>query len=689
VSLIYPDDQAIVTSTNVEISWSATDVEGSALTFDLYLTTAPDAGTAYLTNITGKNVTIPLTAGKYYWQVIPHDGTDYGICISGIWEFTIDSTLQTPTTQLIAPVYNSIVTTGSVNLRWEVGAGFETTGLTFEIYLDTNEQPLKIASDHHGSIYSAQGLQDGETYYWTVIPKMQYGLGSVIGKCISGVWSFKVEMGIPAPVVNLLSPGNSKTVGTTEPVLLWAVTYPAATSIDYIIYLDTSPDPVKLLKSGHPDEFITASDLENTKTYHWIVIPIAGNVMGTCSSGVWQFTVDTGATVPEVELNFPINNVKINNLNPQLNWTLKYGGSGTVTFDIYLDTDSPPTKLIADDHSSGNNKQVSVNDDTKYYWTVIPTAGDVEGYCLSGVWSFETDTNYTPIFDLVLELSKSKLSIEQGQFETLDITVNNNGNVDDIIKLEVNIDPSSLDKKNVIITQTEFELTSHNTKTTHMTINIPKDAKTNDYKISIRAVSQGALGLDQNVYDEKTLDVEVSEEGASADDSLYVGSIIALIIIIVVLVILFLLTIKKKKRAEEKPEERVPLAPEAKAVPEGEAAPSAPPATPVGGPAVEPEPEKPPAPPEEAPPPPPPEPEPEPEPEEPVAEEPEPTQPGTPPPPQPEPEPEPVPEPEPEPKPEELAAEETTEEAPPAPTPKVVPKVTTPDEKEAPKDEAE
>jgi hypothetical protein len=607
VNLIYPDDQAIVTSNNVDITWSGVDVEGSMLTFDLYLTTTPDADTAYMTNITSQNITLTLTDGKYYWQVIPYDGTEYGECLSEIWEFTVDSTIQTPTTQLISPVYNSIVTSTSVDLRWEVGEGFETTGLTYEIYLDINEQPKKIVPDHHGLVYTAHGLEDGKTYYWTIIPKMPYGLGSVMGKCISGVWSFEVDFSETAPVVDLLSPGNSKTIGTVEPTLLWTVTYPAATSIDYIIYLDTSPDPVKLLKSGHSEKFITAMDLENGNTYHWTVIPIAGNVMGTCNSGVWQFTVDTGTAVPEVELNYPINKVKINTLEPQLNWTLKYTGSGSVTFDIYLDTIYPPTKLIENDYSSGNKKQVTVVDKTRYYWTVIPTAGNVEGYCLSGVWSFETDMDYKPVFGVILELTDTKLELNQGQFGTTSLSVLNNGNEEDIVKLYIKIEPTNLDEKNIILEQSELTLANNYGTNVRLTINIPNDAKTGDYKITVTAVSQGALGLNQDVHDAKILEVEVTEEAADVDESLYLGSIAVLIIIIVILIILFLLTVRKKKKVEEKPEERAavpsvpgpeevmpPLAPPVEPKPEGEKtapAPLAPEIKPEEPPKPEPEPE--------------------------------------------------------------------------------------------------
>ncbi|MCK5560189.1 MAG: hypothetical protein KAJ51_06330, partial [Thermoplasmata archaeon] len=525
VNLIYPDNRAILTSNKVEISWNAMDVEGADLSFDLYLTTTPNAGTIFYENLTEQQIEITLTDGTYYWKVIPHDGIEYGECLSGIWQFSVDTSISTPTLQLISPVYNSIIPTDSIDLRWEVEEDFEASSLTYEIYLDTSQQPKKIVSDHIGLVYNAQNLQDGETYYWTIIPKEVRGIGSILGKCISGVWSFKVDLNATTPVVTLLSPGDGKTVGTANPTLLWNVEYPSASSISYIIYLDTQITVTKILKANHADKHITTSDLDNGVTYYWTVIPIAGNVMGVCNSGVWKFSVDTGAIVPIVELTYPVNSITINNLNPQLTWNLQYAGTGTITYDIYLDTSDTPTKLIADDFQGDTKKQAAVADNTKYYWTVIPAVGNIEGYCLSGIWNFEVDANYTPIFNLVLELSKAKLELEQGQFSSIEITVTNIGNVDDLIKIELQITPSNLELENVYLDKTEVNIVAHGSETLTLTINIPKNTKTGDYKIAITATSQGALGLEQNVYDTKTLTVEVMEEGAAGMDTLAMGSI--------------------------------------------------------------------------------------------------------------------------------------------------------------------
>ncbi len=579
VNLVYPDNRAILTSNNVEISWNAEDVEGAALRFDLYLTIAPDAGTIYLSNITEQQIEVTLDDGTYYWKVIPHDGTEYGECLSGIWQFSVDTSILTPTLQLISPVYNSVITTDSIELRWKVEEGFDLSSLTYEIYLDTTQQPKKIVTDHIGLVYTVQNLEDGETYYWTIIPKEVRGIGSILGKCISGVWSFKVDFNVTAPVVTLLSPGNGKTVNVEEPQLLWNVEYPAASSISYIVYVDTQIIPNKILKANHPDKYIAAAGLENGKNYYWTVIPIAGNVMGDCSSGVWMFAVDTAALAPTVELTYPVNNIKINNPNPQLTWNLQFTGTGTVSYDIYLDTSETPTQLIANDLQGETTKQASVTDNTKYYWTVIPSVGNIEGYCLSGIWNFMVDTNYTPVFNLELELSKTKMELERGQFGSIEITVTNTGNVADLIKLEFQITPTNLDMENVYLDQTEVNIASNNFDTLTLTINIPKNTKTGNYKIAITATSQGALGLDQSVSDTETLTVEVLEEGATTSSPLLMASIAILIVIIIILIILFLVTVRKKKTEPSlgETEERAITPPEAEETtgtePEMEAAP--------------------------------------------------------------------------------------------------------------------
>jgi hypothetical protein len=60
--------------------------------------------------------------------------------------------------------------------------------------LDTVDPPLtKVAENHTGTSYRATGLEDMKTYYWTVKPYE----GALAGDCISGVWSFDLDLSAP------------------------------------------------------------------------------------------------------------------------------------------------------------------------------------------------------------------------------------------------------------------------------------------------------------------------------------------------------------------------------------------------------------------------------------------------------------------------------------------------------------
>jgi len=70
-------------------------------------------------------------------------------------------------------------------------------------------------------------------------------------------------------------------------------------------------------------------------------------------------------------------------------WSCSDFDDDTLAYDVYFDTDNPPTTLIAD-HQSDTTLAVTLLNDTTYYWRVI--AYDEEDSTQSPVWTFSTDT---------------------------------------------------------------------------------------------------------------------------------------------------------------------------------------------------------------------------------------------------------------------------------------------------------
>jgi hypothetical protein len=77
----------------------------------------------------------------------------------------------------------------------------------------------------------------------------------------------------------------------------------------------------------------------------------------------------------------------------KLSWSLNLGSQNLqgVMYDIYLDTKNPPQKLIAQNENSTNLWIKDLENEHRYYWTVVPKYNDLNGTCISGVWWFQVE----------------------------------------------------------------------------------------------------------------------------------------------------------------------------------------------------------------------------------------------------------------------------------------------------------
>ena len=112
---------------------------------------------------------------------------------------------KSPVISLHFPKNGSIVNRTSVELSWGDRRP-DSARLTYNVFFDRDPNPTEIVSEGQNSTnYTATDLEDGKSYYWTVIPY----LGGVKGECLDGVWSFSVSAGSEA-IYNISITGPSK-----------------------------------------------------------------------------------------------------------------------------------------------------------------------------------------------------------------------------------------------------------------------------------------------------------------------------------------------------------------------------------------------------------------------------------------------------------------------------------------------
>jgi N-acetylneuraminic acid mutarotase len=252
------------------------------------------------------NLTFPNgTDNRIKWRASdiarngPTESKSYPIIINTWWQTRI------PKVKLLAPRNGSIITTTSVELSWQL-TNRDLMGIQYDILFDTIIPPEEIIEDNFtDTSLKLNELSDGETYYWTVIPK---SLEEGVGSSISGVWSFTINTTVHTPKIILLLPENGSMISSTRPTLVWSVDFEDADVLIYEVYLDTNPNPKEFEQCLN--KFYVPKTLKDGTTYYWKIVPLAGNNIWPASE-IWSFTVNKNY-LPEFLINLSLNPSVVN-----------------------------------------------------------------------------------------------------------------------------------------------------------------------------------------------------------------------------------------------------------------------------------------------------------------------------------------------------------------------------------------
>jgi hypothetical protein len=211
-----PANQAINTGTNVTLSWQATNPDGGALTYKVYLGTSPapplvasdlpDA--SYIANGL-------LPGGQYYWKIVPRNSV--GAETDGsVWTFnTSQNTLPVIVSSIPVDAATNVPT--SATLFW-TGSDPNPQPLTYDLYFGVVTPPAEpplVAQGLTRAFYVPQSLELNTTYYWRVIPHDPLGTGTgplfafTTGSTTTGASSLPLELALGR---NHPNPFNPQTI---------------------------------------------------------------------------------------------------------------------------------------------------------------------------------------------------------------------------------------------------------------------------------------------------------------------------------------------------------------------------------------------------------------------------------------------------------------------------------------------
>jgi len=357
--LIDPINSEIIYTAPIIMSWNTVS---TATSYQLQVSTTNDFS-SLLYNITTTNTSYtlpPNLPNTYYWRVRAKNEYGYGLW-SSIRYFTQAYTppeLEAP--NLIAPVDDAELISGSVTFSWDAISGVTQYELQISTSGDfsTYHTNIVISTNTSTRSFSTSGL-----YYWRVRTKV----GS-----LNGAWSIvrSFNLGLlPAPVLTAPSNGTGSYLNT---YFRWnAVTGATGYQIQFST-TNTFTSPVTYTNTSTSRQV----NLSPAGLYYWRVRATNGSLQGLWSEVRTFTSVQLPApTVYEPPLNFV-------SYSPYL--AFQWNGSGTSS-RVQISTHSDFSTLLVNAYVSDTGTSSYAYFLTQpgiYYWRIreFGAAGD-------GIWS--------------------------------------------------------------------------------------------------------------------------------------------------------------------------------------------------------------------------------------------------------------------------------------------------------------
>jgi hypothetical protein len=125
----------------------------------------------------------------------------------------------------------------------------------------------------------------------------------------------------------------------------------------------------------------------------WCAADLAGN--GPTESEVFPININNWIpnviSRPEIRLWSPPKGTNLETDSVNLSWILVNPELKNVKYELYFDMANPPMKKLEGNFDDTYLEIDNLSNGKTYYWTVIPKIGELNGTCISGIWSFTVD----------------------------------------------------------------------------------------------------------------------------------------------------------------------------------------------------------------------------------------------------------------------------------------------------------
>lgn len=190
---VFPLNNTLCIDNNINFQWNeSSDPEGEVLRYRVEISENAN----FTSIIESKSVSdatstiITLDKGlSFFWRIKAVDAknaeSDFSVTSQFLTEGEGESNHLPFIPELVLPELNSTISGTSTTLSWNA-SDVDEDPLTFDVYLDTNENPTtKVSENQTSTTYQATNLSSATTYYFKIVVKDDKG-GATIGQ----VWSF-------------------------------------------------------------------------------------------------------------------------------------------------------------------------------------------------------------------------------------------------------------------------------------------------------------------------------------------------------------------------------------------------------------------------------------------------------------------------------------------------------------------
>ncbi len=274
-----PGNAAINQSATPTLSWQCSDLDGHALTYDVYFGTTSPPPLVASNLATNSYVPGLLTFDTLYrWKVVARD--ELGAETEGpVWSFSTLINLPPNVPSNPVPPNNSTNNSLAQTLAWLCSDPNGHT-VTFDVYFGTTTPPPLVASNITTRSYAPGALSFATTYRWQVVARDEFGLTRT-----GPTWAFTTKANSP-PSVSSPNPPNHGVTGQT-PLLTWSSFDPDPQRLTFDVYFGTQT-PLPLVASGLTERRYEPGMLPYG-VYLWRVV--ASDGVSTTTGPTWDFRV--------------------------------------------------------------------------------------------------------------------------------------------------------------------------------------------------------------------------------------------------------------------------------------------------------------------------------------------------------------------------------------------------------------